>query len=237
MVINSQHYTDTGLRASINQDSILNLTGDILSVFCVADGMGGHKHGELASKAIVDRIERWYSDISAEKVNRKFNDLIDNFELAIEEANKQIHDDYNKDGICGSTVVALIIYRDKYAIFSAGDSRIYRKRGFKFTQITSDDVWQNTQAADLDSSDVLSNPKYGKLTKSVGVNESVTLNRITGQVKKRDSFFLCCDGVYKCVPPKLLKRIYSKPEELKKAVIKAGAPDNYSFINVQIKDC
>lgn len=236
MVIHSQHYTDIGLLASVNQDSILDIPGDILSVFCVADGMGGHEHGELASQAITDRISKWYCDISSEKTNRRFTDLIDNFESALEEANKQIYTGYNRDGICGSTVVALLIYRDKYAVFSAGDSRVYHKRGLKFTQITSDDVWQNTQITDWEADDLQSDPKYGKLTKSVGVSESVTFSRITGQVKKNDDFFLCCDGVYKCVQAKTLKRFYSKTEDLKKAIVIAGAPDNYSFINVQVRN-
>ncbi|MBR5361289.1 MAG: hypothetical protein IK123_10405, partial [Lachnospiraceae bacterium] len=63
MKVRSENYTDIGLKASVNQDSIIDIADERLSVFCVADGMGGHLHGELASKAITDKIGEWHSGI------------------------------------------------------------------------------------------------------------------------------------------------------------------------------
>ena len=238
MKIYSKVYTDKGSRALINQDSVLSIIGDRLSVFCIADGMGGHQHGEIASAKITTQIGVWYKEIVTLTGKLQFSDILASFEKTVSGVNRYIFEKYNQNGICGSTLAALIIFEDKYAVFSAGDSRVYLKRKLRFSQLTSDDVWQNTYPSlrkyTYDSEQLALDPNYGKLTKAIGVYESIILNRTTGMVIKKDCFFLCCDGVHKCIPNDRLERIIKRTNKIKELVIKAGAPDNYSFVSVRI---
>ena len=135
-------YTDPGSRPGNNQDSVIALSDDAFSVFCVADGMGGHTSGDLASNEIIRSIRQWNNSIHSEsQINSHI--IFDSFEKTIEEVNLLIHEKYNQRGICGSTVVALICCGDRFCVISVGDSRCYRKSGKKMTQITRDDVWND----------------------------------------------------------------------------------------------
>ena len=234
MHFHTESYTDKGLMAEINQDALLIAEGNRVSVLCIADGMGGHEHGEIASRMIVDGISEWHKTAEKSKNEESFMDLLDDFENKLTSINRILYLDYNKKSICGSTLVALLIYEHTFAIFSAGDSRIYRKHGFSFSQLTTDDVWQNQPMVkrEFDSSQIKSNLNYGKLTKAVGVSDYISLSRVTGTIRKGDIFFLCCDGVYKYIEEKKLRKYVTKPELLKKSILSSGAPDNYSFISV-----
>lgn len=222
------NYTDKGSRDGINQDSVLSIMTDELAIFCVADGMGGHQHGELASREIVGNIRLWQRD-NKDRTFEKSSALFDEIEEVLNRSNRDIFDKYNNNGPCGSTVVCLVVHGDRYALFWAGDSRLYKKRKLHLYQITRDDAAQN-----------------GKLTKAVGVCANCKFNRSTGKIKKNDQFFLCTDGVYKELNPGAIKKLSGKVlftrstrkiEKLvsfvKKEVTRRGARDNHSAIYVK----
>ncbi|MBR4162052.1 MAG: serine/threonine-protein phosphatase [Solobacterium sp.] len=228
MKLLSANYTDRGSRDGINQDSVLALTEGDLAIFCVADGMGGHMHGELASREIIGGIRLWQRE-NKDKEYDKASELFDEIEEILTEANKVIFEKYNSKGPCGSTVVCLVIFKDRYAVFSAGDSRLYKKKKIHMYQITRDDAAPN-----------------GKLTKAVGVSDSLKFNRITGKLGKKDEFFLCSDGVYKELTPKTIKKLPGKVfftgsnkgiekliSYIQKEVTRKGAGDNHSAIFVK----
>lgn len=233
-MIRFEQYSDKGKESSVNQDAVFCYADGAMSIFGVADGMGGHMHGELASGTIVNAVEEWYQREAADSRCERFMQLMDSLEECLKDANHIIFRDHNRNGVCGSTVVVLMIIGDKYGIFSAGDSRVYMKRGFHFIRLTVDDVWQNRTAfvKGMKEEEIRNSEHFGKLTKAVGIREHIVFNRITGVLKKKDRFFLCCDGVYKCIPDKRLRRIFGRPLKIREEVDKAGAPDNYSFIIV-----
>ncbi|SCY71281.1 protein phosphatase [Lachnospiraceae bacterium XBB2008] len=234
-MIRYEHYTDKGLSSQINQDAVFCETNDNTAVFCVADGMGGHMHGEQASNAIVEAIGAWYRENVYENAGVEFCRLLQGLETILSNVNSKIFEEMNTDGLCGSTAVVLIISKDRYAVYSAGDSRVYLKRGFSFSQLTVDDVWQNKPEIHnhMDMNDIANNENYGKLTKAVGIKNHIVFNRITGEIRKRDIFFLCCDGVYKYIADRKLKRLFTSSKKICDEVRKAGAPDNFSFIIVR----
>lgn len=234
-MIQYEHYTDKGFISQINQDAMFCNTSDYMAVFCVADGMGGHMHGEQASNAIIEAIGNWYKDNAYENGSIEFNLLLYSLESILSNVNSKIYDEMNSDGLCGSTAVVLIILKDKYAVYSAGDSRVYLKRKFSFSQLTVDDVWQNKPEIHnhMNSKDIVNSENYGKLTKAVGIKKHIVFNRITGEVRKGDIFFLCCDGVYKCIADRKLRRFFTNSKKVCDEVRKAGAPDNFSFIIVR----
>lgn len=228
-------YTNKGGR-DINQDSILCKTGRT-SVFCVADGMGGHSHGELASREIVTRLEECFVRLEEDAGFNDYSKIIDSYEKALYAANEYIFNNYNRGVICGSTAVVLIICQGRYTFFSSGDSRIYRKERLRIIQITSDDVWQNTAEAYklADNNEIRRHHNYGKLTKAIGSSERTDICRVSGELRKRDRFLLCSDGVYKYIPEKILNKAFTDPAALNSKLERIKNSDNWSYIAVSCK--
>lgn len=241
--------TDTGLMRTINEDSIFCKKGDGIHIFCVADGMGGHAHGEKASGEIIEAIKKWEMSFYPEKYDCDFIKILDGFGNCLQDVNGKIYRQYNAEEVCGSTVAALLIYEGFYAVFSLGDSRIYRMRRFRFEQITTDDTWQNS--ADvfgcMDDVAMRLDSRYDKLVKAVGIRENVVFHRMTDRLRRGDTFLLCSDGIYKTCDLRVLRRIcagmafgYGRAEEkMKKIKICAyqkNAPDNLSAILVHVND-
>ncbi|WP_035765636.1 PP2C family protein-serine/threonine phosphatase [Butyrivibrio sp. NC2002] len=246
-------YTDTGKKRDINQDSILMKAEGENGIFCVADGMGGHSHGEIASSLIAERIGEWadinlFSEKDGVKIQEdRFDSLCDSFEECIHMVNEEIRREYCIDCVCGSTLVALLIAGRKYAAYSVGDSRIYRKSGKEFMQITKDQIWQNQPEImnTLSENEKKKHPDFGKLTNAVGAFDHIKINTVTGTMKDTDIFTLCSDGIYKCYTDFSLKWAHccinaekgtsnfeKTINQIKKHVDKKGAPDNYSIIIV-----
>lgn len=243
--------TDRGMIRRNNQDRVYCSIGNRLSVFCIADGMGGHADGEFASSEAVRTVEEWTQAFPSASFTGEMIQIADDFETCIARANSRIYARRFKNGVCGTTIAALLIWENQYAAFSVGDSRVYRKIGFSFEQITRDDVWQNQpECAGLRglSAKPEEHPDYGKLTKAVGSSEGVIPFRVTGMMNKKELFLLCSDGIYKACEEKTLKRmctgyLFGNTEEklsrrlnrICKKVIDRGAPDNYSAILVSIQ--
>ena len=232
-------YTDPGSRPGTNQDSVLAIRRDDFALFCVADGLGGHSKGEVASGELVKRL-KLYADSVPEPYKGSPAELFDGFERTVEEANDFIYEEYNQNSICGTTVVAIIIYKSKFCVISVGDSRGYRNDGDEMIQITRDDVWEN-QAGAFDNAAL-----NGKLLKAVGTGESLICNRFAGDVKKGDQFFICSDGIYKVVGdeyiknlPAMFRQINDDQEaqevlrQIHALVDEKGAPDNNTGIIVK----
>ena len=232
-------YTDRGSRPGENQDSLLAIKRDDFAVFCVADGLGGHSKGEVASRELVSHL-RAYAESIQTPYKGKPTDLFDGFEKTIEEANITIYEEYNKGTICGTTVVVLVFCQGKFCVISAGDSRAYRKDGTEMMQITRDDVWEN-QIGAIDNAAL-----NGKLFKSVGTSESIICNRFAGEVRKDDEFFICSDGIYKVVGDDYIKNLTEMFKKIKSnedaesvlqtihsLVDEKGAPDNNTGIIIK----
>jgi serine/threonine protein phosphatase PrpC len=241
-------YTDRGNRPGENQDAVLAVRREDFSVFCVADGMGGHSTGELASAEIIRQISQWI-DSKPENCKDKPGTLFDEFEATIEAANSTIYKTYNQGTICGSTVVSLLITQGKFCIVSVGDSRCYRRDGDQMQQITRDDVWQNQimMVEDVSEEELQKHANYGKLLKSVGTSESLICNRIAGDIEKHDLFLLCSDGIYKVIGDENLGDLIRLTKDantdamldvvldnMHEAVLHGGAPDNNTGVIVKI---
>ena len=276
-------FTECGPNRNINQDAFFMKAQDGKGIFIVADGMGGHSNGEIASAFITSRLSAWaerylFSEgrvnekegtwtnnnlLNKEHVNEKertndvekntfeenadFSFTCDLFENTINSVNEQLRKEYCQEDVCGSTLVALIFMDDKFASFSVGDSRIYRKTKKEFMQITQDHVWQNMP-------DVINayserqkkkHPDFGKLTNAMGAYDHVKISIQTGKITSGDIFMLCSDGVYKCYSDFTLKRVFKHLSvkdgaegfektalSIKSHVEKKGAPDNFTAIIV-----
>lgn len=247
--IRESHICESGLVRKENQDAFLQYIGTNISIFCVADGMGGHADGKRASIAIVNGIREWIDSFYIDKYSDGFLEILDDFEKKLAEVNQQIFRFYNSGQTCGSTFVTLILFEDYYAIFSLGDSRVYRKRGHRFSQLGKDDTWQNSDQVppDLSPEDIKRHSNYDKLMCALGIQESFVPHRLTNKLKSGDTFLLCSDGIYKYCDMKILLKtcrrqiwesnvsMQERVQSLRANVIAKGAPDNLTAVLVSVK--
>lgn len=235
---------DTGLKRETNQDSIFTHSGEDMGLFVVADGMGGYAHGELASQTITNMFSQWIENFSVELFGGDFLKMMESLEWKLEEANREIFLKYNQEQICGSTCILLFIYKEYYGIINVGDSRIYRKEGWKIKSVMKDDVWENSPQVqeNLSKREIINHSNYGKLLQAVGTKESLALTSKTGISEEGDTFLLCSDGLYKMCPERVMAkmaRVFSENNmdecihKLLKECYRAGAGDNISIIMVK----
>jgi protein phosphatase len=243
------YVSDTGMRRSNNQDSYtINLASDMASwrkkghLFIVADGMGAHAAGELASKLAAEKIPhlyRKYTDFSApEAVKRAVIDA--NAEINRRgQANEEFHN-------MGTTCSVLTLLPQGAVAAHVGDSRIYRLRGKRFEQLTFDHslVWEMREA----------NRKAGKkeevselipknvITRSLGPFPDVNVD-LEGPfpIEVGDTFLLCSDGLTNQVSDEEMGAILSNllPADASKVLVDLanlrGGPDNITLIIVRVK--
>lgn len=237
--------SDKGKRREINQDAVLMKVYKDRALFAVADGMGGHSYGEMASAAIVEEMEKWWEEFAWKEQEEDFREALSSLRQRLELANRIIYERYSSSQICGSTLVVLLICGMNYGIFSSGDSRIYYQSGHKLKQLTTDDVWENQPEAGLYSSEERrDHPDYGKLIYAIGVLPDAVIKGKTDMLKSNDRFLLCSDGLYKMCSEEDIKRTlkdYKSDKDgkqlltqLLKTVYENGARDNVSVILVRV---
>ena len=178
-----------------------------LGLYVVADGMGGHNAGEVASHLAVETIHGFIAESARTaditwpfgiEVARsiEMNRLI----TAVRLANRRIYDEGTKhaelNGM-GTTVVAALVAGDRVILASVGDSRIYRYRDGSLEQLTQDDTWLASvlgakQAEDADQA----HPLRHVLTSVVGTRDDVKPGAREEQLLPGDTFVLCTDGVH-----------------------------------------
>ena len=237
--------TDAGLKREINQDSVFSYADERFGLFCVADGVGGSSHGEIASSMITDALKVW----SDERMNDKemdFLESLDSLEKTLVEVNDRVYERFKEASISASTAVILFLCGDKYALLSVGDSRVYYHRYFTHKILTRDDTWENScEASDnFSPEDIINHPNRGKLIKAIGKQIGVVPQIVTAPVKSKTRFLLCSDGLYKCCPEKTIYMYMGKANRkdgfksavagLLDVVYKNGAKDNVSMILVEV---
>ncbi len=242
MKIIFSEFTSPGLVRENNQDSIFSAVSGGCGLFAVADGMGGHFGGEIASGRLTDAMKIWWSGFQANKCS--FDECREQLKALITDVNNSIYAEYSSQGkICGTTVALLFIYDDKYLIINAGDSRIYRHCKGKLTQESVDHVFGTEAkiAGTMTDKEINSHKNKNKLTSAVGCKEQFKMHIKTAPLTD-SSFFICTDGVYKYCSDKLIKKIFSEPDHDKLAdtvrtVVEGnGAGDNFSFIRIDVGD-
>jgi protein phosphatase len=236
---------DKGLKREINQDHIYMKSKMETALFVVADGIGGHLHGEKASEHIIFEFGKWYDLFDCNYYMDDFNKMITDIQCLLEQMNKTIYELYDNNVVCGSTVVVLFIYKDMYAVFWSGDSRAYILDMWKYKILTIDDVWENQSEIrfNLSKEKIEENINYGRLVNSIGITETARINIRTDSLKRGTKFLICSDGLYKMCTEKEIKKMLRGykgnnggdilMKEYLNMVYMHGAVDNVSFIFVE----
>ncbi len=232
-----------------NEDRILLEPG--LGLFVVADGMGGHRHGQMAADLACATL-RHYLESSCSpgdvtwpfgynwKLSLNENRLITGVLLANQYVWKRSEEDPAYAGM-GSTVVAVLIDKDRAAIANVGDSRAYLFRERQLSQLTVDDTWLNSvlRQGTLDEKTLLKHPMRNILTQAAGTQRNLDVHTCELELQDGDMLLLCSDGLYGVVPEDAISAVLASDgyveqqvTELNQAALKAGAPDNVSCVLV-----
>ncbi len=194
--------SDTGRRRKLNEDNYL--IDESLGLFIVADGMGGHDAGEVASKLAIETIFNFIKKLTTDHPhNKAFSQFNSVLQDAIEEANNQAHCYNIAKGLSegrgmGTTVTGFWIdaYRNgskkQLHTFNVGDSRTYRFADKKLQQLSTDhshyQLWLDTgKAGDA--------PKHNIIYKAIGPWRRIVAEQQTIDINKNDLFLLCSDGL------------------------------------------
>ena len=238
MNLSYSEYTSAGLVRQNNQDSIFSATKDKCGLFVIADGMGGHFGGEIASGMLVNAISEWWEKLTEET---KFGDCCEQIKNIIEEINTAIYSQYSSQGkICGTTLALLFFYNDRYLLINAGDSRVYSYKKGHLSQESIDHVFSEEKkiTGELTAEEIAEHRNKNKLTSAIGCKKNFKMNIKTAPFDRKTTFFMCSDGVYKLCNDKLIRRAVKikdgavMTEFLKNNIEKNGASDNFSFIKI-----
>ncbi|HEY8508552.1 MAG TPA: protein phosphatase 2C domain-containing protein [Steroidobacteraceae bacterium] len=226
--------TSKGNVRSHNEDSILDLSASGLWV--VADGMGGHNAGDVASRMIVEALA------SVSRHSRP-SELVDEVEDRLSEVNDRLYRASleNEAGMSGSTVTVLLALERHCLSLWAGDSRIYRSREGVLTQVTRDhsEVQEMLDTGALTQAAAENHCASNIITRAVGGTAELFLDIELRELRHNDRYLLCSDGLYKEIPEADIARHLSSndPEgacnALMKQALSGQCSDNVSAIVVQ----
>ena len=242
--------TDVGMKRTHNEDYFSLIEQDQL--FLVADGMGGHASGEVASKMATETIQEFFTRSQDDDVTWPYKlDLALSFVenrlvVGVKMANQRIYETALKDlrlkGM-GTTIVGGQIVGDKLYIAHVGDSRCYRVRAAKIQQMTRDhSLLEDYKDAkpNMSEDEQRKFPHKNVITRALGMREHVQVDVLAHDIQDRDTLLLCSDGLSGMVEdPKLLEVVKSAPDletavsNLIEAANAAGGTDNITVLALQ----
>jgi serine/threonine protein phosphatase PrpC len=206
------------------------------SIYLVADGMGGHQAGEVASRGAVElTIGQYYGDTA--------HDVATSLVRAFRSANQQIYDQAQADpskGGMGTTLVAAVIVDQKVFVANVGDSRAYLINAKSITQITEDHSWveEQVRAGLLTPEQARRHPQRNLVTRALGSKPDVQVDLFEGEISVGDSLLMCSDGLSGRVEDQELAAIVRQypPQEAARQLValanERGGNDNISVLIV-----
>lgn len=231
----SSSRTDVGMVRDINEDAYLERPDR--GLWAVADGMGGHTAGDVASGMICETL-------NAVEAPASLSDFLDEVESRLLRVNDKLRAiaKGNESQTIGSTVAALIA-RDQHAVcIWAGDSRIYRCRGGQIVQITQDHalVEELVEKGILTRLQASTHPQGNLVTRAIGATDALKLDLEIVELQPGDVFVLCSDGLDKEVKPSEILQVAARENDrslsdtLVDLALSRGSRDNVTVVTVHI---
>lgn len=232
--------TDIGQKRSINQDSIFvseTSIGKLPNLFIVADGMGGHKAGDVASRTSVETFVDFI-------IHTEMSDPVSIIDAAIKQANDKVFElaSNNPDYVgMGTTFVVACVIDDKVYIANVGDSRLYLINN-DIVQITRDHslVEEMVSIGELARNEARTHLKKNIITRAVGVEQNVVADIFQIDIQSGDKLLLCSDGLSNMVEDYDIKKVVTGNESVKDSVLQLvdmananGGKDNISAVLIQ----
>ncbi len=192
--------SDKGMVRETNEDSYNVIAGysGIPVTFVIADGMGGHNSGEIASKMAVDSVSN-----SILKMKERFEnqeDVSGILRAVIHEANTNVYaasNEHNENHGMGTTLIVAIVCQRTLYIGHVGDSRVYLVRNNSISQITTDHsfIEELVRNGTLTREEAENHPKKNIITRALGCSENIEVDTYSTDIKEDDIFVLCTDGL------------------------------------------
>lgn len=240
--------SDVGKKRRHNEDFVM--ADEDLGVCVVADGMGGHMHGEVASRLACETVFDHYRtrrEKSGEIPGADIADEIDFLRFAVEKANHVVYrtgdedDDFND---MGTTAVCLTLRGGQAIIANVGDSRCYRWRNARLRQLTRDHSWvgEMWEKKLITKESAMVHPERNVVTRALGVEPEVEVDTEKTSAKPGDIFLLCSDGLTDLVEDAALSDLLrdtlpdmnKAAEELVKLANERGGDDNISVALIEV---
>ncbi|HMD47490.1 MAG TPA: protein phosphatase 2C domain-containing protein [Bryobacteraceae bacterium] len=242
-MIESYGLSHVGCVRQENQDRIL--TDHSLGLFVVADGMGGHQHGEKAAELAIDTM-RYYVDSSRDRFDVTWP-FGYNFELSLDAnrlstgiqlANRHVWnyaEQSSQFSGMGTTIAAILSSAENAVIGNVGDSRVYLFRKNELQQLTMDDTF--LAAAAVQGADAANNPMRNVLTQAAGAEHLVDVHIKEVKLESGDLFLITSDGLHAVIGDAAMRSILgagAQVEHMADRLVAAarvnGAPDNVSCV-------
>jgi serine/threonine protein phosphatase PrpC len=220
--------SDVGRLRPTNQDAFAELNE--VGVWAVADGMGGYRDGDVASRMVCESLQ----GLSAEGT---LEQAIEVLRQRMTEVNRRLYEASVRrinPIVSGSTVAMLLVRRTSCAVLWAGDSRVYRWRQNKLMQLTTDHTW----AAELNLQHAEEEADHA-ITRAVGGEGTLALDVRRDKVHLNDRYLLCSDGLTRELTETQITAALSLPDvescakRLIEATLKAGARDNVTVVVIE----
>ncbi len=234
--------TNQGRVRTSNEDSFV--ANPETKLLLVADGMGGHAAGEIASNLAASTVNEWVtSHIGTAE------DAGEMLRQGALEANRRVYEAQCQDRMLagmGSTLTAMLFEDRRYHIAHVGDSRAYRLRDGTLEQLTRDHslVWHLYENGVLEKTDLSKHPQKNLITRSIGSHPEVDIDLEQGEGRAGDVYLLCSDGLTDGVAEEGLRQTLSDTgkspqqiaEYLVEAANEAGGPDNITVVVIRLED-
>jgi len=224
-----------GLIRKGNEDSALTSA----QVIAVADGMGGHAAGEVASRIAITKLEEisaviTHPEIDPDSAEDLFSESLNSIDLQL----KSDSDENPELSGMGTTLTSLFIHGERISLLHIGDSRAYRLRGSSLEQLTQDHtvIQELLNQGSISQSDIATHPQRSVLTQVLMGEGVSSAPLIILDAKVKDRYLLCSDGLSSVLTEKEIKSILKGKErsEVVDALIDAtyinGAPDNVTIV-------
>lgn len=235
--------SDKGRVRENNEDSFYIAKDQKCPLFIVADGIGGHKSGEVASNMTVEIIKNNLKNIEDyENIEALEEDFIKAISLANSEVYKKSTEDPELNGM-GTTLTLMYFYNDSVLIGHVGDSRTYVISEAGIQQLTEDDTFVNklVELGEITPTEAANHPKRNIITNAIGTDSRIDISLIQYNYSIGEYLLICTDGLTDMVTNNEILEIineYKDPKDIKGQLIKraldAGGKDNITFIIIQI---
>lgn len=235
--------SDIGKKRDNNEDYYFVSDNKNFPLFIIADGIGGHNSGEVASKMTVESISSSLKEISEYK---SLEDLEKDFVKAISDANRLVFNKAKENPEMlnmGSTLTALYKYENSVLIGNVGDSRAYSITNSEIRQLTEDDTLVNSlyKLGKITKDEAINHPKRNMITNAVGTDLTIDINLIQYNYKPGEYILLCTDGLSDMLRDENILSIFSSSKNLEEIsetllekALEAGGRDNITFIIIQL---
>jgi serine/threonine protein phosphatase PrpC len=245
--------SNVGMKRAHNEDSFYLPESERLAI--VADGMGGHASGEVASRMAVETISGFFKATQEEqqltwpfKMDKGHRYDVNRMVTAIKLANLKIHEQAQKDPRChgmGTTVVSALFVDDALVVGHVGDSRLYRRRDGVFEQITEDHSLLNDyiKMKHLSPDEVAAFPHKNVIVRALGMKDTVQVDVHVDAPRLGDVYLICSDGLSGMIKDEDMAEIATSDrdldvvcERLITTANKNGGLDNITVVAVRLEE-